>query len=265
MILGLIGVGNMGGAILQGAVRNGYLDKDTVWISDIDQSAALRVSQRTGAQVAKNNIDLVQRCDLILLAVKPVFLKGLLDEIGPFLNGKAVLSIAAGWTMAMLGSAVPDDTQVMRAMPNTPALVGEGMTALCAEHTFNESALSFAEGLFESIGRVCVIPERLFDGFIAVSGSSPAYVFMMIEAMADAAVKEGIFRKDAYQMAAQAVLGSAKLLLETGKHPGELKDMVCSPAGTTIEAVAALESGGFRASIIEAMSVCAEKSREMSK
>ena len=264
MRLGLIGAGNMGGAILRGALKQGFLSSEDVWISDLNEALCQRLKAETGVHIASNNRSLASNCDMILLAVKPVFLNDVIEEINPFIHGKKLLSIAAGWTMQMLCDASGRNAQVLRAMPNTPAMLGEGMTALCAEHTFDVESFSFAKALFEAVGKVAVLPERLFDGFIAVSGSSPAYIFMLIEAMADAAVREGIFRVDAYQMAAQAVLGSAKMALESGKHPGELKDMVCSPGGTTIEAVAALEAKGFRSSIMEAMAACAEKSRSMS-
>ena len=150
-------------------------------------------------------------------------------------------------------------------MPNTPALVGEGMTAICDDTTFSQEDFDFAKGIFDAVGKTKVLPERLFDGVVAVSGSSPAYVYMMIEAMADAGVREGLPRSYAYEMAAQSVLGSALMVLSSGTHPAALKDAVCSPAGTTIEAVAALEKNGFRNAVMEAMKACAEKSREMSK
>ena len=153
----------------------------------------------------------------------------------------------------------------MRVMPNTPALVGEGMTALCESSTFSREDFDFAKGIFDSIGKTKILPERLFDGVVAISGSSPAYVYMMIEAMADAGVKEGLPRRDAYEMAAQSVLGSALMVLSSGTHPAALKDAVCSPGGTTIEAVEELERKGFRAAIMDAMGICAEKSRNMSR
>ncbi len=203
---------------------------------------------------------------MIVLAVKPQVLGELLDSIKGEINDRALVSIAAGWTMDMLTNKVAGTTAtLLRVMPNTPALVGAGMTAICRQTTLSAADLAYAQGIFDAIGETAVIDEKLFDGFIAVSGSSPAYIFMLIEAMADAAVREGIRRPDAVKMAAQAVLGSAKMVLETGKHPGQLKDEVCSPAGTTIEAVAMLEKRGFRAAVQDAMAVCAEKSRQMSK
>ena len=153
--------------------------------------------------------------------------------------------------------------KIVRTMPNTPALVGEGMTAACVNPYVTEEEKDYAQKILESFGKVEIVPEHLIDAVVAVSGSSPAYVFMFIEAMADAAVAEGMPRAQAYQFAAQAVYGSAKMVMETGKHPGELKDMVCSPAGTTIEAVRVLEERGFRSAVIEAMKACADVSRNM--
>ena len=192
--------------------------------------------------------------------------KEVIDKIYPALNGKAVLSIAAGWTVSMLERALHGTTATyLRVMPNTPALVGEGMTAICDDTTFSDEDFNYAKGIFDSVGKTKVLPERLFDGVVAVSGSSPAYVYMMIEAMADAAVREGIPRVYAYEMAAQSVLGSALMVLSSGTHPAALKDAVCSPGGTTIEAVEELEKHGFRAAVMNAMEACARKSREMSK
>jgi len=264
MRLGFIGVGNMGGAILRGICANGSVSAKDITIFDINSNLVHQIQSELGVKASSSNLVLAEESDLIILAVKPFLLGGVLEEIKPILPGKKVLSIAAGWTFKMLQDAVGSDVQVLRVMPNTPAMVGEGLTAFCAETTFDDEAFAYAKSLFEAVGKVSIVPERLFDGVIAVSGSSPAYIFMLIEAMGDATVREGIPRKDAYQMAAQAVYGSAKMVLESGKHPGELKDMVCSPAGTTIEAVATLERCGFRAAIMDAMGDCAEKSRQLS-
>ena len=162
-----------------------------------------------------------------------------------------------------LGEQFQKPVKIVRTMPNTPALVGEGMTAACPNAYVTEDEKKYALELLGSFGKVEVVPEHLIDAVVAVSGSSPAYVFLLIEAMADAAVAEGMPRQQAYQFAAQAVYGSAKMVLETGKHPGELKDMVCSPAGTTIEAVRVLEEKGLRSAVIEAMKACAEVSRNL--
>lgn len=265
--IGMIGVGNMGGAILRGMIASGYVAAEDVMAclhsEEKRQALAAEIPGLTCTTDAKA---LAQECRMIVLAVKPQVLGELLDSIKGEINDRALVSIAAGWTMDMLTSKVAGTTAtLLRVMPNTPALVGAGMTAICRQTTLSAADLAYAQGIFDAIGETAVIDEKLFDGFIAVSGSSPAYIFMLIEAMADAAVREGIRRPDAIKMAAQAVLGSAKMVLETGKHPGQLKDEVCSPAGTTIEAVEMLEKRGFRAAVQDAMAVCAEKSRQMSK
>ena len=263
MRLGIIGGGNMGGAILRGILRDRYARPENLWLSDENQPLLQKLTQETGVHAAPGNAVLAQRCDMILLAVKPAYMNCVIEEIKPSLQDQAVISIAAGWSMETLRTALGEHVHILRVMPNTPAMVGEGLTALCAEHTFSKEEFDYAQGLFQSIGRTVTLPERLFDGVIALSGSSPAYMYMMIEAMADGGVQQGIPRAIAYQMAAQAMLGAARMVLETGLHPGVLKDAVCSPGGTTIEAVAALEKNGFRAAVLDAMDACAQKSRRM--
>lgn len=173
------------------------------------------------------------------------------------------MTLAPGKTLDWLETQFGKKVKIVRTMPNTPALVGEGMTAACPNQYVTEEERDYVLKILGAFGKVEIVPERLIDAVVAVSGSSPAYVFILIEAMADAAVAEGMPRAQAYEFAAQAVYGSAKMVLETGKHPGELKDMVCSPAGTTIEAVRILEKEGFRSSVIEAMKACAEVSRNL--
>ena len=265
--LGFIGAGNMGGAILSGALSHGVLEASEI-IASAKTKKTLDALAATHSDLTctLDNRQVAYESEIILLAIKPQYLHEVLAAIHDDLRGKAVLSIAAGCTMQMLQAEMAgSDIELLRAMPNTPVKVGEGMTAICAEHTFTKSHFDFVMQLFSAVGRVAVVPEKLFDGVIAVSGSSPAYLYMMLEAMGDAAVREGLPRKTAYEMAAQSMVGAAKMLLETGEHPGMLKDAVCSPAGTTIEAVASLEKSGFRNAIMEAMAVCAEKSRQMAK
>ena len=170
-------------------------------------------------------------------------------------------SIAPGKTLKWLEELFEKPVKLVRCMPNTPALVGEGMTGMCANERLTEEEKKEICRILEGCGKVEQVDEGLMDVVVSVSGSSPAYVFLFIEAMADAAVADGMPRAQAYQMAAQAVLGSAKMVLETGKHPGELKDMVCSPGGTTIEAVRVLEEKGMRSAVIEAMKACTEKAK----
>ena len=264
--IGMIGAGNMGSAILRGIVEAEYVRASQIIAFDTNRKRMRELEEDLpGVALAADCLEVVEQADLIILAVKPIMMKEVIDRIRQGLQGKAVLSIAAGWTVDMLEKALANTgATYMRVMPNTPALVGEGMTALCDESTFSKEDFDFVKGIFDAIGKTRILPERLFDGVVAVSGSSPAYVYMMIEAMADAAVKEGIPRTFAYEMAAQSVLGSALMVLSTGTHPAALKDAVCSPGGTTIDAVEELERKGFRAAIMDAMKVCADKSREMS-
>lgn len=257
----------MGSAILRGMLDANYVKASQVVVCDTSRRRMEELSEEVpSATYCDSAIDLVSQCDMIILAVKPHYIQGVLDEVREALDGKAIISIAAGWTVSMLADALDGTTATyLRVMPNTPAMVGEGMTALCDDTTFSKDDFAFAKGIFDAVGRTVIMPERLFDGVIAISGSSPAYIFMLIEAMADAGVREGIPRACAYEMAAQSVLGSALMVLSSGTHPASLKDAVCSPGGTTIEAVEELERKGFRAAIMDAMGVCAEKSRQMSK
>ena len=265
--LGFIGAGNMGSAILRGLIAADYLTADDMAICDLNTRRLEELSDEyPGLTCTESDVELAEMCDMIVLAVKPYFMAEVIDHIHDSLNGKAVISIAAGWTVQQLNDALMGSgATCLRVMPNTPAMVGEGMTAICEDTNFDQDDLEFAKGIFDSVGRTVILPERLFDGVIAISGSSPAYVYMMIEAMADAGVKEGLYRNTAYELAAQAVLGSALMVLQSGTHPAALKDAVCSPGGTTIEAVEELERKGFRAAIMNAMKVCAQKSRDMSK
>ena len=263
MKIGFIGAGNMGGAILKGAIASSFLKADEAMVYDVNREL-LNSWSKNGVVAADSNIDLVQQCEWVLLAVKPVFLAGVLDEIRPYLNEHhRIISIAAGWSVQMLTNAIGESgAKLLRVMPNTPALVGEGLLALCEETTLAPEDYVWAQKLFGTLGVVQIVPERLIDAVIAVSGSSPAYVFMFIDAMADAAVKLGMPRQMAISSAAQAVLGSARMVLDTGLHPAVLKDQVCSPGGTTIEAVQALEDAGLRSAVMAAVEACAQKANK---
>ena len=265
--IGMIGTGNMGSAILRGIVDAGYVKPSQLTVFDVSKRRMREISEDIpGLKTAADCREVAESSDLIILAVKPLYMQEVIDELRPALRGKSVLSIAAGWTVDMLEEAFRGTGAAwMRVMPNTPAMVGEGMTAVCDDTTFSQEDFEFAKGIFDALGKTKILPERLFDGVTAISGSSPAYVYMLIEAMADAGVREGIPRNYAYEMAAQSVLGSALMVLSSGTHPAALKDAVCSPGGTTIEAVAALEKNGFRNAVMEAMKACADKSRDMSK
>lgn len=263
MRLGFIGAGNMAQAMIGGVLESGILQRDEIIASAATQKTVEKVQKEYGIYATLDNKE-IAKADIIFLAVKPIYCEQVIKEIKDVVSGQQVIvSIAAGKSMAWLEGQFGGQKKIIRTMPNTPALVCEGITAVCPNGNISNEELKSVCNLLESFGKAEVIPESMMDAVIAVSGSSPAYVFLFIEAMADAAVAEGMPRAQAYQFAAQSVLGSAKMVLETGKHPGELKDMVCSPAGTTIEAVRVLEQEGFRGSVMSCMRACADKSRNM--
>ncbi|MDY3250923.1 MAG: pyrroline-5-carboxylate reductase [Candidatus Choladocola sp.] len=263
MKLGFIGCGNMARAILGGILKKQLISPDEIIVSALHQETLDRAAETYGIHTTLDNRE-AAGADILFLAVKPQFYEEVISEIRDSVSEtQLIVSIAPGKSIETITGWFGKSIKLIRTMPNTPAMVGEGVTAVCPAPTVTEEELAQVITLLESCGTAEVMPERLIDAVVAVSGSSPAYVFMMIEAMADGAVRDGIPRSQAYRLAAQAVLGSAKMVLETGKHPGELKDMVCSPAGTTIEAVAALEKAGFRSAILEGMKACTDKTKGM--
>ena len=262
--IGIIGCGNMGGAILAGLWRNAE-DPSCVICADASEKALASVRERyPDVIIAENNAACAAESDLLILAVKPQFLDGVLADIAlPLRQDTVLLSIVAGKKIEYLAKRLPAGTKIVRAMPNTPALVGKGMTAYCASETVTAEEKSAAADILGLLGHAEEVPERLMDTVTGLSGSSPAFVYIMIEAMADGAVLDGMPRDMAYRFAAQTVFGSAAMVLETGKHPGVLKDMVTSPAGTTIEGIAVLEERGFRSALMEAVKAAADRSREL--
>ena len=264
MKLGFIGTGNMASAIMGGIIEKGLISADEIIGADLFAPGRERVKEQFGICVTPDNKEVVEKADVIVLSVKPQFYEEVICEIRDVVGAdQIIITIAPGKTLAWVAEKFGKEVKVVRTMPNTPALVGAGMTAMCPNEHMTAEEIDDTRTLLESFGQVEIVPEHLMDVVVSVSGSSPAYVFMMIEAMADAAVSGGMPRTQAYRFAAQAVMGSAKMALETGKHPGELKDMVCSPGGTTIEAVRTLEEYGFRSAVIEAMKVCEEKSKSL--
>ena len=262
MKIGFIGCGNMATAILKGILKSGEVAAADIIASAKSDKTREKIEKELGIKKADTNAQVVEFADVVFLAVKPQFLEGVLDEIKSHVRQEQIfISIAPGKTLKWLAEHLGEKTKIVRTMPNTPAMVGEGMTGLCVNSLVTDEDTELAVKLCNSFGKTEIIPENLMDVVTGVSGSSPAYVFMFLEAMADAAVADGMPRAQAYKFAAQAVLGSAKLMLETGKHPGELKDMVCSPAGTTIQAVRILEEKGLRSAVIEAQTACVKKSR----
>lgn len=264
MKLGFIGCGNMASAIMKGIIKNGIATKEEIIGADLSQASIDRVNEDLGVQVTTDNIKVAKEAEILVLSVKPQFYETVIGEIKDFVTeNQIIITIAPGKTLAWLDEQFGKQVKIVRTMPNTPALVGEGITAACYNKNVSNEELERVVGILEGFGKCEVVPEHLMDVVTSVSGSSPAYVFMFIEAMADAAVADGMSRAQAYEFAAQAVLGSAKMVLETGKHPGELKDMVCSPGGTTIEAVRVLEEKGMRSAVIEAMKACTKKAKGM--
>jgi len=264
--IGFIGAGNMGSAMMKGILASGIINPENIYVHDIDKEKLETLKSENHINIASSNMELVKKCDVIILAVKPNMAKAVLEPLkGMFDSGKLLVTIILGLPIKFYRKILGEKLKIIRTMPNTPALIGEGMILMAYDAGVEECDISMTRKLLECLGRVEVLDEKLMSGVTAVTGSSPAYVYIMIEAMADAAVQWGIPRSLAYKLAAQAVAGSAKMVLNTGKHPGVLKDEVCSPAGSTIEAVAALERNGFRHAIIDAMGECARKAIEVGK
>ena len=264
MKIGFIGLGNMASAIIGGILKKGLVEAGDICGADKATVMCDKAKSQFGLEVCENNSTVAAKADVLFLAVKPLFLPEVLEDIRDDLKENTVIvSIVAGKTISFIEERLGEGKKIVRCMPNTPALVNEGCTGVCANANVNSEEMSKVLELLNSFGIAQEVPERLMDAVVGVSGSAPAYVFMFIEAMADAAVLAGMPRQQAYDFAAQAVLGSAKMVLETGKHPGELKDMVCSPGGTTIEAVKVLEEKGFRAAVMDAMEACIAKSKNL--
>ncbi len=264
MNIGFIGLGNMARAIIGGILGKGLVSEGGITGYDSLASARNMAAEKYGIALAADNNDVVSRSDVVVLAVKPQVIESVINEIKDEASEDTLfISIAPGKSISWLEETFGKKVKIVRCMPNTPALVGEGMTGYCVNDAVSEEDRETAKDIIESFGRAEEVSEHLMAAVTSVSGSSPAYVFILIEAMADQAVADGMSRSQAYEFAAQAVLGSARMVLETGTHPAALKDMVCSPGGTTIEAVKVLEEAGFRAAIEEAMEACTQKALNM--
>jgi len=264
--IGFIGCGNMARAIISGLVNSGLIAPANILVWDRKAETNQQMAQQYGISAAESAEALAREADILFGAVKPnVILKVLSDLAGVMKKDALVVSIAAGVTLDSLAGVLGHDRKIVRVMPNTPALVNEGMTSVTPNVLVEPQEVDDIVAIFESFGKAAVVNEYLIHAVVGVSGSAPAYVFMFIEAMADAAVLGGMPRAQAYEFAAQAVKGAAQMVIETGTHPAELKDQVCSPGGTTIEAVKALEENGFRAAVMNAMQRCMAKSEALSK
>ena len=265
-MIGFIGTGNMGRAMIGGILASSFASTGQIIASASSVTTLEKIKNKFSIETTLSNETVARKSDILFLAVKPNKFDDIIPVISDCVKSQCVIvSVAAGKTISAIEQSFGRQIKLVRAMPNTPALVGEAMSALCANENISETELTQVISIFESFGKCEVVPESMMDTVIGVSGSSPAYACLFIEAMADAAVADGMPRAQAYKFAAQSVLGAAKMVLETGKHPGILKDEVCSPGGTTIEAVAVLEQEGLRNAVIAAQRACVRKSRDMSK
>lgn len=264
MKLGFIGCGNMAGAMMGGIIEHKSYAPEDIIGADVFGPSREKVKAQYGITVTEDNREVVRKADIVVLSIKPQFceevIKGIREEVR---SDQLFITIIPGKTLAWLEKAFDREVKLIRTMPNTPAMVKEGMTGACSNQYVTETDMEQAITILNGFGKTEIVSENLMDIVTGVSGSSPAYVFIFIEALADAAVAGGMPRSKAYQFAAQSVMGSAKLMLESGKHPGELKDMVCSPGGTTIGAVRVLEEKGFRSAVIEAVTEAAKIAKSL--
>ena len=252
----------MGSAIISGILNKGALPADCIYVSRKHPENGAELA-RKGVHIMKDNLSLVQAVDCVLLAVKPVYAADVIREVYDALNGKFVISIIAGWTYEMLKDALPDAARFVRVMPNTPLAVGEGMSLISSLCTCTDEEFDFAKSVFAAAGKVAVVEDHVYTPANGISGCGPAFVDLFIEALADGGVACGLPRQKALEFAAQMTAGAALLVLESGRHPGELKDAVCSPGGTTIQGVRALERFGFRGAVMEAVAAAYEKNFQL--
>ncbi|WP_045523144.1 pyrroline-5-carboxylate reductase [Neobacillus niacini] len=262
--IGFIGAGKMAQAMIEGILKSRMIPKENIIVSAKTEGTIEKVKSNYQILTTNDNREVAKFANILILAVKPDQHAKVIDEIKNDINHECtIITIAAGITLADIEKEFGFSVKAVRTMPNTPSLVGEGMSAICSNERLSEEEVLEVERLFHTFGKTERLDEKLMDAVPAISGSSPAYVYMLIEAMADGGVKQGIPRDKAYRLAAQAVLGAAKMVLETDSHPGELKDNVCTPGGATIEAVAELEKKQFRGSVLAAMESCTEKVKSL--
>jgi pyrroline-5-carboxylate reductase len=262
--IGLIGGGNMAAALVRGLLASGRVKTEQVRVSDTSEARRALLAREHGINVSESNADVARFANLVVLAVKPQVIEGVLESIASAIAADAaVVSIAAGVPLAVLEARLPAGARVVRAMPNTAAMALAGATGLAGGKHATPADLESARALFEAVGTVSVVDETLLDAVTGLAGSGPAYVMLVIEALADGGVKMGLSRETSLLMAAQTVYGSAKLLLETKEHPARLKDMVTSPGGTTIAGLHALESGGLRPTLMDAVERATRRSQEL--
>jgi len=264
--IGFLGGGNMAEALIRGLVRGGHLEPKDVGASGPRPDRMEELARNYGIRTTTDNLELVEQARIVVLSVKPQIIDRVLLQVGKHLQeGTLIISVAAGVTTAHIEERVGAGLRVVRAMPNTPALVGAGATALARGAHANDEDIALARVMFDAVGISVVLEESQLDAVTGLSGSGPAYIFLILEALADAGVKVGLSRRNAQLLAAQTVMGSAKLLIETNQHPGQLKDMVTSPGGTAIAGLHTLEEGGLRTTLINAVESATRRSRELGR
>jgi pyrroline-5-carboxylate reductase len=261
--LAFLGAGNMAAALVRAIVRAGYAP-NAIAVADLDAQKSRALADELGVGAVADAAQAAQGADVVFLAVKPAAIGPLASELKPAAQGRLWISVAAGVTTGRIEAGLGGQARVVRTMPNTPALVGEGATALCAGAHVEPKDLELAERLMSAGGLTVRVDESMMDAVTGLSGSGPAFVMLVIEALADGGVRAGLPRAVAHRLAAQTVLGSARLVLETGRHPGELKDSVTSPGGTTIAGIEVLEKGGLRGTLLSAVLAAAERSKQLS-
>jgi pyrroline-5-carboxylate reductase len=264
--IGFIGAGNMAEALIRGLVRGGHVPPARVLASARRRERLDELARAYGIGTTLDNREVARGAEIVVLSVKPQILHKVLREIGDQVRpGALAISIAAGVDTEAIEDALGEGVRVVRAMPNVPATVGAGATAIAAGRRAGEDDLATARAIFDAVGITVTLDEGHLDAVTGLSGSGPAYIFLILEALADAGVKVGLSRRDAQRLAAQTVMGSAKLLLDTDEHPGRLKDMVTSPGGTAIAGLHTLEEGGLRTTLINAVETATKRARELGR
>ena len=260
--VGILGTGNMGEALIHGLLYGHLCRPDQILCSDVRAERLKAIREKYGVKTTSHNAEVVKQSEILILAVKPQIMKPVVEEIAKYLDlSKLIISIAAGVPMDAIESCARKDLKLIRIMPNICVSVREGVSAIASGKHATKDDLMMAKTIFDSVGKSLFIEEYLLDAVTGLSGSGPAYIFLIIDALADAGVKVGLSRDDALILASQTVLGAAKMLIETGEHPGKLKDMVTSPGGTAIAGLHTLEEGGLRTTLINAVEVATQRAR----
>ena len=260
--VGILGTGNMGEALIHGLLHGHLCRPDQIFCSDVRPERLKAIREKHGVKTTSHNAEVVKQSEIIILSVKPQILKQVVDEIAKYLDlSKLIISIAAGVSLDAIEACARKDLKLIRVMPNICVSVREGVSAIAGGKHASKEDLMMAKTIFDSVGKSLFVEEYLLDAVTGLSGSGPAYIFLIIDALADAGVKVGLSRDDALILASQTVLGAAKMLIETGEHPGKLKDMVTSPGGTAIAGLHTLEEGGLRTTLINAVEVATQRSK----